>query len=104
MHSVTASFAIIVAVCLIHFSYADFRFRHRGGVMWFWLVSPAPFLLWTSRGAALATLLVAAATAFIGVSLVTAIFIAGLLLIHIGTLIVVEIREESWVPPAEPLE
>jgi hypothetical protein len=91
-------------VGLIHFSYVDFRFRHRGSVMWFWLAGPAPVLLWVSRGAVAAALLVAIATAFAGVSLAAAIVMVGLILVHIVTLIIVEVREEHWTPPTIPPE
>ena len=34
---------------LIHFSYVDFRFRYREGMLWFWMLNPAPPLMWASR-------------------------------------------------------
>jgi hypothetical protein len=102
MNSKAVTLAVVLAVCLIHFSYVDFRFRHRGSVMWFWLVAPAPKLMWVSRAAVAAALIVAIATAFVGVSLVAAILMVALLLVHIVTLIIVEVREEDWTPPAIP--
>lgn len=104
MHSTTATLAIVIAVCLIHFSYVDFRFRHRGSVMWFWLAGPAPTMLWISRAAILICLLTAILTAFVGISLVAAILMVALVLIHIVTLIVVEVREDEWPPPSTPPE
>ena len=32
MHQLTVTIAIVIALCLTHFSYVDFRFRHRGSV------------------------------------------------------------------------
>ena len=104
MHSKAVSLAILIAVCLLHFSYVDFRFRHRGSVMWFWLMAPATTLLWVSRAAVAAALIVAIATAFVGVSLAAAILMVSLILVHIVTLIVVEVREEDWPPPTVPPE
>jgi hypothetical protein len=104
MHSKAVTLAIFIAVCLIHFSYVDFRFRHRGSVMWFWLMAPAPKFLWISRAAVAAALLVAITTAFVGVSLAAAIVMVSLIVVHIATLIVVEVREEDWPPPTVPPE
>lgn len=99
MHQLTVTIAIVIALCLTHFSYVDFRFRHRGSVLWFWLAQPAPPLLIVSRLAIALCLLSAIAIAFIGASKLMAIVIFCLLLIHIVTLIIVEIREEDWAPP-----
>ena len=33
MHVVLITLAIVVAVALIHFSYVDFRFRYRDGIL-----------------------------------------------------------------------
>lgn len=104
MQSKAITLAILIAVCLIHFSYVDFRFRHRGSIMWFWLMLPAPPLLWVSRAAVAAALIAAISTAFVGVSLSGAIVMVGLLLIHIVTLIIVEVREQDWPPPTIPPE
>ena len=104
MHSKVASLAIVIAVCLIHFSYVDFRYRHRGSVMWFWLAGPAPTTLWISRGAILACFVVALATLYFGVNVAEVVAMIVLLVVHIATLIVVEVREEDWVPPPPPPE
>lgn len=102
MHSKAASLAIIVAICLIHFSYVDFRYRHRGSVLWFWLAGPAPLLLWISRAAIALCLLVAISGLFLGVTLVSAVIMVVLVLVHIITLIIVEIHEERLPPPSNP--
>jgi hypothetical protein len=44
MKSPTVTFVILLAVVLLHYSYVDFRFRHRDGVLWFWLANPAPLV------------------------------------------------------------
>ena len=102
MHSKVASLAIVIAICLIHFSYVDFRYRHRGSVLWFWLAGPAPLLLWISRAAVAACLLVAISGLLFGVTLVSAVIMVVLILVHIVTLILVEMREDDWVPPGPP--
>ena len=67
MHQLTVTIAIVIALCLTHFSYVDFRFRHRGSVMWFWLARPAPPLLMRiEAGHRRFASLSAIATAFIG--------------------------------------
>jgi amino acid transporter len=99
MHHLTVTFAVLLALCLVHVSYVDFRFRHRGSVMWFWLARPAPPLLIISRAALVLCLLSAIAISFVGATKLMAIIITSLMLIHIGTLIAVEIREDHWPPP-----
>ena len=102
MQHLTVTFAILVALCLVHFSYVDFRFRHRGSIMWFWLARPAPRLLIVSRLAIALCLATAIATAFVGTSKLMAAVIVCLMLVHIVTLVIVEIREEDWPPPTNP--
>jgi hypothetical protein len=104
MHSKAASLAIVIAVCLIHFSYVDFRYRHRGSVMWFWLAGPASTMLWVSRAAIVACLAVALGTLYFGVNVGEVAAMVALLVVHIATLIVVEVREDDWVPPGPPPE
>ena len=93
MHSALITLAVFAAVALIHFSYVDFRFRHRDGMWWYWLLKPAPPLMWVSRVAIIAALIVALSIKLAGATEVVAIVIVGLLVVHIGTLILVEIRE-----------
>ena len=92
MHSLTISVAIFLVVALIHFSYVDFRFRHVDGVLWFWLMRPAPLLVWVSRGAIGAALLLCLSVKFIGTSELFAIVLGALVLAHIVTLIFFEAR------------
>jgi hypothetical protein len=104
MTRLVLTLAIVLAVCLIHFAYVDFRFRHRGSVMWFWLAGPAPGLLWVSRAAIAACFVIAVASAFTGVGAAIATILVILMLVHIVTLFVVEKREEKWAPPPVPPE
>ena len=92
MHSLTISAAIFLAVALIHFSYVDFRFRHVDGVLWFWLMRPAPALVWVSRAAIAAALILSLSVKFIGTSQAFAIALGILVLIHVVTLIFFEAR------------
>ena len=67
MDSFLIAFAIAAAIVLIHFSYVDFRFRYREGIAWFWLLNPAPPLMWAGRITVVAALLAALAGAFLGI-------------------------------------
>jgi hypothetical protein len=84
---------IFISIGLVHFAYIDFRFRHRDGIAWFWLGGPAPPLLWASRAAVALALLAALSIKFLGPSRTLAFVIVGLMLFHIVTLIILEIRE-----------
>jgi hypothetical protein len=93
MKSPTVTFVIVLAVVLLHYSYVDFRFRHRDGVLWFWLANPAPLLNWASRAAIAAAFVAAVATLFVGATKVMAYLIVGLMLLHVATLIAIEVKE-----------
>lgn len=92
MNAVVITFALLVAIGLVHYSYVDFRFRHVQGLLWFWLSNPAPALLWVSRGAIGAMVLLALAIPVAGTSEAMAIGLIALFAVHIGTLIMIEIR------------
>jgi hypothetical protein len=93
MHSVLITLAIFAAVALIHFSYVDFRFRHRDGILWYWLLNPAPPLMWVSRAAIIAALILALCVSFVGATTLFAGTLLGLVGLHILTLIILEARE-----------
>jgi len=93
MHSLLIALAVFAAVALIHFSYVDFRFRHRDGFWWYWLLNPAPPLMWVSRVAIVAALLVAGSVVFIGTGKPLAFVLIGLVLVHIVSLVLLEILE-----------
>ncbi|HEX5238014.1 MAG TPA: hypothetical protein VFW39_06080 [Sphingomicrobium sp.] len=93
MHSVLITFAIFAAVALIHFSYVDFRFRHRDGILWYWLLNPAPPLMWVSRAAIIAAFILALCVSFVGTTTLFATALVVLVLLHILTLIILEARE-----------
>jgi hypothetical protein len=93
MNSVLIALVLFAAVGLIHFAYVDFRFRHRDGVAWFWLGGPAPADLILSRAAVAGAFLAALATVFTGANKTMAFIMVGLMLVHIGSLIVLERRE-----------
>lgn len=93
MHSVLITLAIFAAVALIHFSYVDFRFRHRDGILWYWLLNPAPPLMWVSRAAIIAALILALCVTFVGTTALFAAALVALVLLHIITLIILEARE-----------
>ena len=93
MHSILITLSVFVAVALIPFSYVDFRFRHRDGIWWYWLLRPAPPLMWVSRAAIIGALVSALLIKVVGATEEMAFIIGGLLFLHIGSLILVEIRE-----------
>ena len=93
MHSLLITFAIVAAVALIHFSYVDFRFRHRDGFWWYWLLHPAPPLMWVSRVAIVLAVIVAASVIFVGTSPTLALVLTGLMVVHILSLVLLEILE-----------
>lgn len=93
MQQLIITLAVFAAVALIHFSYVDFRFRHRDGIRWYLLLNPAPPLMWVSRAAIVAALLVALSVLFVGLDLTVAIVLLGLLAVDIVSLILVEFLE-----------
>ena len=93
MKSPTVTFVILLAVALLHYSYVDFRFRHRDGVLWFWLANPAPLVNWISRLAVGAAVLAGIATLFVGPTKPMAYIIVGFMLVHLATLIAIEVKE-----------
>jgi hypothetical protein len=93
MHSILITLALVVAVALIHFSYVDFRFRYRDGILWFWLLNPAPPLMWLARATIVAALLIALSAPFVGTSETFAYVLGGVLALHIVSLILLEVLE-----------
>ena len=102
MHPTTVTLAILMVLALVHFSYVDFRFRHRGSVLWFWLARPAPLLLWLSRAAIAAAFATALLYKLIGPGEALTIILVTLVLAHVVTLILVERHEDEWPPPPPP--
>lgn len=93
MHSILVTFAIVVAMALIHFSYVDFRFRYRDGMYWFWMLNPAPPLMWLARGSIVVAVLLALSTPFVGLSKTFAIVLGAIMGLHILSLILLEVLE-----------
>lgn len=93
MHTALITITTAIAVVLIHLSYVDFRFRYRDGVLWFWLLSPAPPLMWVARGSVVAALLVALSAPLIGVNKTYGLVLAGLMALHLITLVLLEVLE-----------
>ena len=93
MHTALITIALVVAVALIHFSYVDFRFRYRDGILWFWLLRPAPPLMWLARGTVVAAVLVALSAPFVGTSATFAYVLGGIMGLHSVSLILLEVLE-----------
>jgi hypothetical protein len=60
---------------------------------WFWLLNPAPAMMWIGRATAVAAVLAALATAVVGINAILAWAIAGLVVAHIISLILLEVLE-----------
>ena len=93
MHRLVIVVAIVAALALVHFSYVDFRFRHRDGVRWYWLLSPAPPLMWVSRAAIVAAVIAALSVGYFGTNIAMAVILVGLVLLHLVSLVLVEVLE-----------
>jgi hypothetical protein len=93
MNSILISLTIVVAVVLIHFSYVDFRFRYRDGMLWFWLLKPAPPIMWLARGTVVAAVLVALSGPFVGATKTYAYIVGAIMALHIISLILLEVLE-----------
>lgn len=93
MHSILITFAILVALALIHFSYVDFRFRYREGMAWFWLLNPAPPLMWLGRATIIVAFLATLAGPFYGINKTFVLVLAGIVALHIVSLILLEVLE-----------
>jgi hypothetical protein len=93
MNSILITVVIVIALALIHFSYVDFRFRYRDGMLWFWLLNPAPALMWLGRATIVVAVLVALAGPFIGIGRNFAYLLAGIMGLHILSLILLEVLE-----------
>jgi hypothetical protein len=93
MHSILITVVIVIALALLHFSYVDFRFRYREGIAWFWLLSPAPPLMWAGRITIVLALIVALAGPFIGINQLFVYVLAGIMGLHILSLILLEVLE-----------
>jgi len=92
VNSTVIALVAILVIGLVHYSYVDFRFRFVEGLKWFWLMNPAPRLLWASRIALGATVLLALASIGLGQTKPVLIGIAALFLLHIAFLVVIELR------------
>lgn len=93
MRNIMISLITALAVALLHFSYVDFRFRYREGFQWFWMLNPAPPIMWFCRATAAAALIAALAGPFIGISNHYAYLVGGLFAVHIIGLILLEVLE-----------
>jgi hypothetical protein len=93
MQTALITITTAIAIVLIHLSYVDFRFRYRDGILWFWLLNPAPPLMWIGRATVVVALLFALAGPFIGINETYALVLAILMGVHILTLILLEVLE-----------
>lgn len=93
MHSIVITLAIVAAIVLIHISYVDFRFRYRDGLLWFWMLNPAPPLMWVARASIVAAVLVALSAPFVGTTKTFAVVLGVTMALHVVSLILLEVLE-----------
>ena len=93
MHLALIALAAVAAAVLIHVAYVDFRFRYREGVAWFWLLKPAPPLMWVGRALMVATVVLAAAIFFIGTDTPVLVALGVLMGLHIISVVLLEVLE-----------
>lgn len=93
MHISLITIAILVAVVLVHLSYVDFRFRYRDGILWFWILNPAPPLMWVGRITIIVAVIFTLCGPFIGIDERFALILCGIMLLHIISLILLEVLE-----------
>jgi hypothetical protein len=85
--------AIVAAIVLLHIAYVDFRFRYREGVVWFWRLSPAPPLMWIARLLIVAAVILGLCVRLIGTNTTFIVALASLMVLHIISLILLEVLE-----------
>lgn len=93
MMTIAITVSVVTAILLIHWAYVDFRFRYREGIMWFWMLNPAPPLMWIGRALLVAALIFALCMYWIGASKLFIIILGALLLLHLISLILLEVLE-----------
>lgn len=94
MHSISYTIAIVIAVVLIHVSYVDFRFRYREGLLWFWLMRPAPPIMWVARATAIGAVIAACTFPWLRYDGPAYFWLLGCVMgVHIITLILLEFLE-----------
>jgi hypothetical protein len=93
MHSIVITLAIVAAILLIDISYVYFRFRHRDGLLWFWMLNPAPHSYgWRARASSEA-ILVALSAPFVGTTKTFAVDPGVAMALHVVSLILPEVLE-----------
>ena len=93
MRTALITIVTVIAVALIHYSYVDFRFRYREGFVWFWMLNPAPPLMWVARATAVLSVLAAMAGPLIGIGNTYLIIVGSLMGAHFISLILLEVLE-----------
>lgn len=93
MHSTSITIALLIVVVLIHVSYVDFRFRYREGLGWFWLMNPAPPIMWIARASAALVLIVVLSFPVLREYSFYYWLLGAVMVLHIVTLVLVEYLE-----------
>ena len=93
MSDLLISLVLAASVVLIHFAYVDFRFRYRDGMVWYWMLNPAPVLMWIGRALIAAALIFSLGFHFVHPTKLFIIVMAGLMIAHLISLILLEVLE-----------
>lgn len=93
MQTALITLGIVAAIVLIHVAYVDFRFRYREGVAWFWLLNPAPPMMWIGRLLFVAAVVVAFCMRLFPDQKTFAIVLAAVMALHLISLILLEVLE-----------
>jgi hypothetical protein len=93
MHTILIAIPTLLAILLIHFSYVDFRFRYRDGILWFWRLYPAPPMMWAGRLTIVAAVIAVLCAPLVGINRTFAYVLGGLMLLHLICLVLLEVLE-----------
>lgn len=93
MKTILISFGLLVSITLIHIAYVDFRFRYRDGLQWFWMLNPAPPMMWIGRGLFAIAVIFTFCMHFMGATGTFFWILAGIVAAHIISLILLEVLE-----------
>lgn len=93
MKTILITFGLLISLGLVHLAYVDFRFRYRDGIKWFWMLNPAPLLMWIGRALFAAAVIFTLCMRFMGATGTFFWILAGLVAAHIISLILLEVLE-----------
>ena len=93
MNDILITLVLVASIALIHFAYVDFRFRYRDGMQWYWMLNPAPALMWIGRGFFVAAVGFALCLHFFSDKAMFFWILGGLLVAHLVSMMLLELLE-----------